>query len=78
VFVDGCFWHGCPIHGSWPRANADWWRAKIEANRRRDLDTDRRLEAMNWTPIRIWSHEPAADAARRIALASIRSPAESE
>src|SRR5688500_5061194 len=43
VFVDGCFWHGCPEHGTWPKANADWWRAKIEGNRRRDEDTDQKL-----------------------------------
>src|SRR5438445_11107238 len=39
VFVDGCFWHGCPVHGTWPKTNAKWWRAKIEANRQRDADT---------------------------------------
>src|SRR5713226_5099519 len=43
VFVDGCFWHGCPLHGTWPKANAVWWRNKIETNRTRDADTDSRL-----------------------------------
>src|SRR5215207_4342941 len=57
VFVDGCFWHGCPIHGTWPKKNADFWRDKIETNMRRDTDTDRRLEEAGWLVIRIWEHE---------------------
>lgn len=59
VFVDGCFWHGCPEHGTWPKRNADWWREKIEANRRRDADTDARLGDQGWKVVRIWEHEPA-------------------
>jgi DNA mismatch endonuclease (patch repair protein) len=70
VFVDGCFWHGCPTHASWPRSNADWWRAKIITNQRRDSETDDRLLAAGWRPMRVWSHEPAADAAQRIANAT--------
>src|SRR5688572_8156631 len=45
VFVDGCFWHGCPRHATAPKANAAWWREKLDANRRRDRDTVRRLSA---------------------------------
>jgi DNA mismatch endonuclease (patch repair protein) len=67
VFVDGCFWHGCPVHGTWPKANSDWWRAKIEANRLRDSDTDRRLSEMGWRVVRIWEHEDPEQAALRIA-----------
>src|SRR5688572_30518917 len=52
VFVDGCFWHGCPQHGTWPKANATWWRSKIEGNRVRDRDTDRRLTAAGWLVLR--------------------------
>ena len=64
VFVDGCFWHGCPRHGTWPRANATWWRAKIETNVARDRDTDARLAAMGWEALRFWEHDdPAASAA---------------
>ncbi len=64
VFVDGCFWHGCPQHASWPRSNAEWWRAKIEKNRRRDAETARSLAATGWLVIRIWEHDdPAAAAA---------------
>ena len=66
VFVDGCFWHGCPEHGTWPRNNAEFWRAKIEGNVRRDRDTDARLEAEGWTVVRVWEHEAPADAAQRI------------
>ena len=66
VFVDGCFWHGCPEHATWPKQNAEWWREKIEANRRRDLDTDARLLEAGWLPIRVWEHEPVEDAADRV------------
>src|SRR5437764_4513392 len=66
VFVDGCFWHGCPEHGSWPKSNADFWREKIETNRVRDADTDLRLRALGWEVIRVWTHEDASNAAERI------------
>jgi DNA mismatch endonuclease, patch repair protein len=67
VFVDGCFWHGCPRHMTWPTANAEWWRAKIERNRARDRDTDRRLEDTGWTVVRVWEHEDPRKAADRVA-----------
>jgi len=66
VFVDGCFWHVCPEHASWPKANAAWWRTKLEANVRRDRDTDRRLHEAGWLTIRVWEHDRPADAADRI------------
>ncbi|QRP51321.1 very short patch repair endonuclease [Amycolatopsis sp. FDAARGOS 1241] len=66
VFVDGCFWHGCPDHASWPKNNADFWRTKIETNRRRDADTDTRLADEGWLSVRIWEHETVADAAARV------------
>lgn len=66
VFVDGCFWHGCPKHGTWPKNNGVWWRRKIEANRARDRDTDARLSKLGWTVVRVWEHERAASAADRI------------
>src|SRR5262245_60414928 len=69
VFVDGCFWHGCPEHGTWPKANASWWREKIETNRSRDRDTDAKLKAEGWTVLRFWAHDDAAVAARAIARA---------
>ncbi|MFM2153105.1 MAG: hypothetical protein RL199_1540 [Pseudomonadota bacterium] len=67
VFVDGCFWHGCPAHATWPRHNAAFGRAKIEANVARDHDTDERLRADGWKVIRVWAHEEPKVAARRIA-----------
>lgn len=66
VFVDGCFWHGCPTHATWPKTNADFWRTKIEGNRVRDRDTDARLADAGWTVVRVWEHEDAPTSARRI------------
>lgn len=66
VFVDGCFWHGCPEHGTSSKTNADFWRDKIETNKRRDADTDRRLQESGWTVIRVWEHEDAERAADQI------------
>lgn len=57
VFVDGCFWHGCPIHRTWPKTNADWWLQKIDANRSRDAETDRILSECGWRVIRVWEHD---------------------
>jgi DNA mismatch endonuclease (patch repair protein) len=66
VFVDGCFWHGCPEHATWPKHNADFWRAKIERNVERDRDTDARLAAEGWHVVRVWEHEDADAAVARI------------
>ncbi len=66
VFVDGCFWHGCPEHGTWPKANASWWRQKIEGNRLRDADTTSRLTEAGWVVVRVWEHEDVDSAAQRI------------
>lgn len=66
VFVDGCFWHGCPEHGSWPKANAAWWRSKINANRSRDADTNRHLAELGWRVVRVWEHDDPVRAANRI------------
>jgi DNA mismatch endonuclease (patch repair protein) len=66
VFIDGCFWHGCPQHHRPARRNAEFWTAKIEGNRARDADTDARLHAAGWTVIRIWEHEPPSEAASKI------------
>jgi DNA mismatch endonuclease (patch repair protein) len=69
VFVNGCFWHGCEEHATWPNANADWWRAKLEKNRARDRETDERLQAAGWLSIRVWEHEDPEAAAETIAAA---------
>lgn len=57
VFIDGCYWHGCPKHCSLPATNAEFWAAKIDRNRERDCDTTARLEALGWLVLRFWSHE---------------------
>jgi len=61
VFIDGCFWHGCPEHYTEPRTNAEYWSAKIARNQWRDSDTDRRLREAGWTVLRYWEHEPAEE-----------------
>lgn len=67
VFVDGCFWHGCPVHATTPRNNADWWARKLSGNRERDRDTDRHLTDLGWTVIRVWEHQDMNTAAVGIA-----------
>ena len=57
LFVDGCFWHGCPLHGTYPTANADWWAEKIAANRRRDVETTEHLRGLGWQVLRLWEHD---------------------
>jgi DNA mismatch endonuclease (patch repair protein) len=69
VFIDGCFWHGCPEHGTRPKSNADWWAEKIERNVQRDRDTDQRLVTGGWTVVRVWEHESPDGAARKVAEA---------
>ena len=66
IFVDGCFWHGCPVHGTWPKQNAAYWRAKIDQNKRRDRDTDERLREAGWHVVRFWEHEDLEQAAEKI------------
>ncbi|MEA2495996.1 MAG: mismatch endonuclease, patch repair protein [Thermoleophilaceae bacterium] len=70
VFVDGCFWHGCPDHGTSPRANASYWTAKIARNRARDIRDQERLETDGWTVLRFWEHD-APDAAAAAVLRRI-------
>ena len=67
VFVDGCFWHGCPRHATWPKQNAEFWKQKIEANRLRDADTNVRLRDGGWTVLRIWEHEPPIESSKAVA-----------
>ncbi|RST03026.1 very short patch repair endonuclease [Streptomyces sp. WAC07149] len=66
VFLDGCFWHGCPDHATQPKANAEWWRVKLAKNMARDNDTSRHLEAAGWTVLRFWEHEDPETVARII------------
>lgn len=57
VFVDGCFWHGCPLHGTRPKSNCDYWHAKLRRNADRDRSVDSALAAKGWRVLRIWEHE---------------------
>ena len=67
VFIDGCFWHGCPDHKTSPANNAAWWTAKLARNVERDRETDAHLFALGWTVIRVWEHEDMKRAALHIA-----------
>ncbi len=67
VFLDGCFWHGCPQHATSPRANAEWWSTKLDRNLVRDRETTEHLATAGWTVLRFWEHEASEDVARRIA-----------
>jgi DNA mismatch endonuclease (patch repair protein) len=64
--VDGCFWHGCPIHATRPAINREWWAAKLDRNTERDRDNDEMLRAAGWTVLRIWEHEPVDDAVSKV------------
>ncbi len=66
VFVDGCFWHDCPVHGTQPRQNAAFWREKIARNRARDRLVNRRLRALGWRVLRVWEHELRRKNERRL------------
>lgn len=66
VFVDGCFWHSCPAHGSVPRANEGYWSAKLERNRQRDKLVDMYLRSADWTVVRVWEHVDPVEAASLI------------
>lgn len=57
VFIDGCFWHGCPTHYVSPQTRSDFWKAKLEKNRTRDAVVNERLRKEGWTVLRFWEHE---------------------
>ena len=66
VFIDGCFWHGCPEHFTKPNTRSAWWAEKIAQNRARDRRTTVSLEARGWTVLRVWEHVPTAVAVEHI------------
>lgn len=77
VYIDGCFWHGCPEHATWPKNNAKFWREKIEANRARDRRVAERLTAAGWMVLRFWEHEDPEEVAntiQQVVWARTRSP----
>lgn len=57
VFLDGCFWHGCPDHGNLPKSNREWWARKLQDNRERDQRVDAVLAERGWVGLRFWEHE---------------------
>lgn len=69
VFLDGCFWHGCPDHHTVSKTHARYWAEKVRDNRERDADTDRLLAENGWRVVRVWEHEDTTDAARRVECA---------
>ena len=66
VFVDGCFWHACPLHGTKPKSNSAYWSKKLQRNVERDQRTNRWLKAADWQVVRIWEHEPLEVAVRAV------------
>ncbi|WP_439710238.1 very short patch repair endonuclease [Demequina lignilytica] len=66
VFIDGCFWHSCPIHATSPQAHSDYWLPKLERNRERDAETNAILEAAGWTVLRFWEHEDPTEVAATV------------
>lgn len=69
VFVDGCFWHGCPDHCRMPGSNVDYWEAKIARNKARDARNDAALAGEGWTIVRLWEHVPVEEAVRLVSCA---------
>lgn len=69
VFIDGCYWHGCPNHATFPKRNSDYWLPKLARNVERDRETDQSLREAGWTVLRFWEHESPDDVAHRIAVA---------
>ena len=69
VFLDGCFWHGCPDHHTKAVTNSRYWADKVESNRQRDAETDKRLADAGWLVVRVWEHEDPVAAADRVARA---------
>lgn len=66
VFVDGCFWHMCPLHSTMPRNNAEWWRIKLLRNVERDREKDDQLSVRGWHVLHIWEHEDTHEAADKV------------
>lgn len=71
VFVDGCYWHSCPVHATTPTRNADYWTPKLARNVERDREQDAALRKAGWTVVRVWEHVPTAEAVQTV-LAALR------
>lgn len=66
VFVDGCFWHRCPVHGTTPKNNREWWVAKLDGNVERDRRVDEELRRAGWRIVRVWEHEDVEASAAKV------------
>ncbi|WP_286141417.1 very short patch repair endonuclease [Mycobacterium sp. GA-1199] len=66
IFVDGCFWHKCPSHGTEPKNNGEWWLAKLNENVARDRRNDSKLRDLGWLPVHVWEHDDPAESAESI------------
>lgn len=79
VFVDGCFWHGCPKHYRQPRDRAEFWATKIDTNRRRDAEVTQQLTELGWIVVRVWEHDVKGDVAACVSRvqAIVKSPSSS-
>jgi DNA mismatch endonuclease (patch repair protein) len=75
VFIDGCYWHSCPVHATVPKTNADWWKAKLHRTRERDRLNAQELTAAGWHVLRVWEHEDVDEIVARVkeALTRLRS-----
>lgn len=69
VFVDGCFWHSCPVHGRQPRTNSEYWSPKLQKNRERDCRNTEALKQAGWLVVRVWEHEPVDEAIDKVVTA---------
>jgi DNA mismatch endonuclease (patch repair protein) len=76
VYLDGCFWHGCPVHGVIPTAHSDYWQPKLARNMERDRQATHALQDAGWTVLRFWEHEDTASVVEAI-RAEVRGPAAS-
>lgn len=66
IFIDGCFWHGCPIHGTLPKNNREWWDEKLQGNKDRDRRKDLELQEMGWLALHYWEHDDFEEIADEI------------
>lgn len=72
VFVDGCFWHGCPMHATRPATNAEWWAAKLDRTVQRDQHNVEVLEAAGWVCVRVWEHQSVDEVCQLVGNAVTR------
>jgi DNA mismatch endonuclease (patch repair protein) len=73
VFIDGCFWHNCPLHGTTPKRNDDYWLPKLARNKERDSETNLLLQGSGWTVLRYWEHQDALEVSNQI-IGAVRRP----